>query len=156
MSKADMTPEDDRPADDRPAVGDHEAIDQEPDAGLIVDPVETLTVDEVATLLKGAGRGLHSAFGDPRIDEHWAFTNTEIESLAPPLTAIVNRRPALLAVVRRSDAATATLLMAAYLRRNLKLSAEIAAADEAAADADRVPIVPDDGDRPRDIGAGDD
>lgn len=160
MPKADMTPEDDRPtapdvAGDEPVATDADWLADDGPAA----PVETLTVDEVATLLAGAGRGLHSLFGDPRIDEHWAFSATEIDSLAPPLTAIVNRRPALLAVVRQSDAATATLVMAAYLRRNFKLSAEIADLDDAAAEAapgDRVPVVPDDGERPRDVGAGDD
>ncbi len=161
MPRADMTPD-----DDRPNLGpDGEANEADPltDPDWVADdalaaPAE-ITVDEIATLLAAAGRGLHAALGDPRIDEHWAFTTTEIDSLAPPLTAIVNRRPALLAVVRQSDAATAALVLAAYLRRNLKLSAEIADAEAEAADqadVDRVPIVPDDGDRPRDFGAGSD
>ncbi len=160
MPRADMTPDDDRPNLGPDDPGD--VTEGSPDADWLADdglaaPVETLSVDEIATLLAAVGRGLHATLGDPRIDEHWAFTTTEIDSLAPPLTAIVNRRPALLAVVRQSDAATAALVVAAYLRRNLKLSAEIADAEADAAEqdaADRVPILPDDGDRPRDTGAG--
>ena len=48
----------------------------------------------------------------------WEFTDRELDELVPPLTRIINRRPALRAAVIRGDEATVGVVLASYLGRN--------------------------------------
>jgi hypothetical protein len=62
--------------------------------------------------------GLGLVFGDPDAPELWDFTDKELEGIVPPLTRIINRRPALRAAVIRGDEAVVAVIFASYLGRN--------------------------------------
>jgi hypothetical protein len=57
--------------------------------------------DQIRGVLLNAGDGLHAVVGVGDLD--WVMTETDLERIAPPLTRIVNRYPALAAVAGHSD-----------------------------------------------------
>jgi hypothetical protein len=69
----------------------------------------------VSTLGKVASR---SRLADIDVDDHWEFTDRELDDLTPPLTRIVNRRPALKRAVMHGDEAIVAVALAGYLGRN--------------------------------------
>jgi hypothetical protein len=137
--EVDLTPQDDRPPlpdqgfdgvpqDGPPTFGDAEAS----------EPVSTVPdVDEsqVRTVLSMIGTGVHITFGHPAIDEHWRFTDPELDQLTPPITSYVNRSARLRAAVQRGDAISVALTLGLYTSRNLRISREIAEDEEASHDA---------------------
>lgn len=139
MTTVDLTPQDDRPAlPDPGAPGSPAGPDlpgpQIPD---VVTPdlevVPEVSEDKMRRVLSVIGLGAHMAVGNPHIDEHWAFTDGELDVLTPPLTAYVNRSQRLRAAVDRGDIVTVVVGLGLYAKRNLDLSAEIAAAEDLAA-----------------------
>jgi hypothetical protein len=83
------------------------------------DPLPAVTMDQVRAVVMSAGVVLGMAFGDEDVPDHWRFTEAELAALVPPLTAIINRRPALRRAVQRSDEATVAIVLAGYTGRNL-------------------------------------
>lgn len=86
-----------------------------------IDAAEVPAVDEakVRRVLRTAGRVLGGWLGDDDVANHWHFTDSELDELVPPVTAIVNRRPPLRRVVQHSDEATAALVLVEYFGRNI-------------------------------------
>ena len=86
-------------------------------------PVDELAplVDEstVRFYLEVFGVSLGATVG--REPEHWHFTDSEMDTLAPGLTAYINRHAALRAAVHRGDSATVLVAMGRYLWRNVKI-----------------------------------
>jgi hypothetical protein len=80
-------------------------------------PVPVITPAQVRDILDGAGR----AFSVPPlhlgIPGLWRFTPDELDGLAPPLTRIVNRRPALARAVAKGDEVLVLLQLAGYFGR---------------------------------------
>lgn len=87
--------------------------------GMLDDPLPAVTMDQVKALVMGAGLMLGMAIGDDDVPEHWRFTDAELAALVPPLTAMINRRPALQRAVRRGDEFTIALVLAGYAGRNV-------------------------------------
>ncbi len=78
--------------------------------------VDEWMVRGVVRSLVGGTFGL--LFGDPDGPELWHFSDAELDELVPPLTRIINRRPALRAAVIRGDEAVVAIVMARFLGRN--------------------------------------
>lgn len=92
---------------DVPELFDEEVIDERVDEGT------------VRRGLRLAGRMLGGVVGDPDVDEHWRFTDDELDDLAPALTRYINRRPKLRAAVRHGDEAIIAAVLVEYAGRNL-------------------------------------
>jgi hypothetical protein len=115
------------PADFRVAPPAAAEVEAEPGDDHLLDDFDDLDerqapeVQEAAVrrVLKLIGNGAHGAFGDDLIEEHWCFTDRELDDLTPPVTAIINRRPKLRAAMARSDEAAVAIVMAGYLGRNI-------------------------------------
>jgi len=144
-----LTPDNDRPpVDPAPDTGDVPASGTQ--LGDVPDVEVVTEVDEakVRRVLSVIGMGAHLAVGDPRIDEHWAFTEGELDALTPPLTGYINRSARLRAAVERGDVVTIAVTLGLYAKRNVDISREIADVD---ADLETVDVEPVDGDDPSDI-----
>jgi len=89
------------------------------------DDLNAPHVDEavVRGLLAVIGGGLCTFVGDPDIEDHWTFSQREIDDLAPPLTRIINRRPKLRAAVARGDEAAVAIVLAGYGGRHVAAGA---------------------------------
>jgi hypothetical protein len=83
------------------------------------EPLPAVTMDQVRVVVMGAGLMLSMAFGDDEVPDHWRFSEVELAALVPPLTSIINRRPALRRAVQRGDELTVALVLAGYSGRNL-------------------------------------
>ena len=83
------------------------------------EPLPAVTMDQVRVVVMSAGVMLGMAFGDEDAPDVWRFTDAELAGLVPPLTSVINRRPALQQAVRRSDEVTIALVLAGYTGRNL-------------------------------------
>lgn len=96
---------------------DHEADLDELDELDATDVPGHVTEDMVRGLLAGVG-----LLADQIAPEHLAleltFTEDELDGLVPPLTRIINRRPALVAAVHRGDELTVATYLAGYVGRN--------------------------------------
>jgi len=135
MTTVDLTPHDDRPALPDPAPGDPAPGPEPADIGGygtsdVLEVVPEVSEDKMRRVLTVIGLGAHTLAGHPQIEEHWAFTDGELDALTPPLTAYVNRSQRLRAAVDRGDIVTVAVTLGLYVKRNVDLSAEIAAAEE--------------------------
>lgn len=83
------------------------------------DALPAVTMDQVRVVVMSAGLMLSMTLGDADVADHWRFTELELAALVPPLTTVINRRPALRRAVLRSDEATIALVLAGYAGRNL-------------------------------------
>lgn len=92
------------------------------------DVLEPGMVEEHPDVPEPVVRGILSTFGallamsplaDPDVDEHWHFTERELDDLTPPLTRIVNARPTLRAAAARGDEVTVAVQLAGYAGRNV-------------------------------------
>lgn len=97
------------------------------DGGLIDDfeaeldePVPVVDVDQVRRFLAGLGSAVGFAIGNPKVPDHWKFDDSELDTLAPALVAIANRRPELARAIERSDHLVVAATMARYLGRNVQ------------------------------------
>lgn len=95
------------------------------DTPLFAEPAEpelVPPVDEavVRGLVKGLGSVAHVIAGDDDVEDHWQFTDAELDGVTPPLTRIINRRPKWRAAVARGDEATVLLILASYGGRNVE------------------------------------
>jgi len=142
VTQVDLTPQ-----DDRPSVDYSEASPAADPLG-VSDGFEIPDVseDQIRSILSLIGAGAHITVGHPAIDDHWRFTDSELDQLAPPVTSWVNRSARLKSAAQHGDAVTIAVALGLYTSRNLKISSEVAAAEaDEAAIADEVPL-PDDGD----------
>ena len=143
--EVDMTPKDDRPQtldrdfDGVPETGPPIFADADTDT----DIVDVPDVDEsqIRSILKLIGTGAHVTMGHPAIDEHWRFTDSELDQLAPPITSWVNRSTRLKAAAQHGDAITIAVALGFYTSRNLRISREVSEqeADEAQIPDEQVP-----------------
>jgi hypothetical protein len=83
-------------------------------------PVPVLDVDQVRRFLAGLGSVAGFALADPDVPEHWRFTADELDDLAPAITAIANRRPAMAMAIERSDYVVVAMHLARYTGRNVQ------------------------------------
>lgn len=79
-------------------------------------PVSDHTVRAILIAL-GAGAG--QLVGDDDVPQHWHFTSSELDGIVPPLTNIINRRPALRAAVAKGDYLAVGIHLAGYTGRNI-------------------------------------
>lgn len=131
MTTVDMTPANDRPTP--PPAGDDGPPVAPPQDIMSTDveaPVPDVSEPQVRGILRLIGSGTHIAFGHPAIDEHWRFTDEELDQLTPPVTAWINRNPRLRAAAQHGDAATIAVALAMYMSRNISISREVAAEEE--------------------------
>lgn len=94
------------------------------DAPPFAEPVEAELVPEVdetvvRALLKGLGHAASAVGADEDVPDQWKFTDAELDSVTPPLTRIINRRPKWRAAVARGDEAVVVLVLASYGGRNV-------------------------------------
>lgn len=73
----------------------------------------------VRAILIALGAGATQLVGDPDVPRHWQFTPDELDGIVPPLTRIVNNRPALRAAVARGDHLAVGIHLAGYAGRNI-------------------------------------
>jgi hypothetical protein len=62
----------------------------------------------------------NSRLADDDVEDHWRFTDRELDDLTPPLTRIVNRRPKLRRAIQHGDEMTVAVQLAGYVGRNLE------------------------------------
>lgn len=105
-------------------VGDAEAYELD-DVGVDVPHVDEAMV---RALVAGMGNAANYVAGDDDVPELWRFTDRELDDLIPPLTRIINRRPALRQAVIRGDEMAVAIVLAGYAGRNY---ADLKAAQEA-------------------------
>ena len=101
------------PPDPQPEVEPEADEDEGPDAP---PPVPQAVV---RGLLSSVGLGLHFTLGHDDVPDHWQFTAGELDALTPPLTRIINRRPALRRAAHAGDAMTIATTLAGYTGRNV-------------------------------------
>lgn len=96
------------------------SVDTTPEVPTVAAP----EVDEsvIRTMLKSLSNVASFTIGNDEIENHWRFTDREIDDISPPLTRMINRRPAARAAVVRGDEASVALVLASYTGRNLTLS----------------------------------
>jgi len=128
----DLTPADDRPQIPEPGTDtppDPTGVDMPPleDAA---PPVPDVSEVQVRGILRLIGSGAHATFGHPAIEEHWRFTDPELDQLAPPVTSWINRNPRLRSAAQHGDAATIAVALGMYAARNVSISREVAAETE--------------------------
>ena len=116
--------EDDRPPEAADGAGPAEA-DSPSLPPLGEAEVDLVEVAEIAEALRVIGETAHAAAGHPEIPDHWAFTDREIDQLAPPVTALVNRHAGARALAQRSPELAVTLVLGRWTVRNVRLSAAI-------------------------------
>jgi hypothetical protein len=85
-----------------------------------LEPVPVVDVDQVRRLLAGAGSAAAFALADPDVPDHWRFTDSELDDIAPAITAIANRRPQLARAIESSDYLVLGVHMARYAGRNVQ------------------------------------
>ena len=74
----------------------------------------------VRGILASAGTLLAmSPLADPDVPAHWAFTESELDALTPPMARIVNARPALRQAAAHGDEVTVAVQLLGYGGRNL-------------------------------------
>ncbi len=74
----------------------------------------------VRGILASAGAVLAmTPLADPDVPEHWSFTERELDALTPPMTRIVNARPALRQAAAHGDEVTVAVQLLGYGGRNL-------------------------------------
>jgi hypothetical protein len=73
----------------------------------------------VRGLLAGIGAAASTLAAPPELPEAWRFTARELDDLTPPLTRIINARPALRRAVHRGDHLSVAIQLAAYAGRNV-------------------------------------
>lgn len=74
----------------------------------------------VRGILASAGTVLGmSPLADPDVAAHWRFTEPELDALTPPMTRIVNARPALRQAAAHGDEMTIAVQLLGYTGRNL-------------------------------------
>lgn len=137
--------------DDEPA-GDELQGDEL--AGAVVDLTPAITEAQVRAFLEAAG-GVANQLGRDELyaPDVWRLTKSELDNLTPPLTRIINRRPALKRAVERGDEAFVALLLAQYAGRNFDTTRNATKARKAATAAARNPhLEADDGDGEREAG----
>ena len=129
---ADMTPKDDR--DPRARFADDvaddvtAAPDDWPDVGAIADDdgAGDITEPEIRGLLSELGKGVGAVVpGRAWIADAWAFTDDELDALTPPVTRIINRRPALRALAHKSDPLAVAFALGRYSLRNVAEIADV-------------------------------
>jgi hypothetical protein len=135
--EVDMTPQDDRPTtpdltDLGPEASHIPAGAYEPTEPDLAD-VPDVDESQIRSILKLIGTGAHITMGHPAIEEHWRFTDSELDQLAPPITSWVNRSTRLKAAAQHGDAITIAVALGFYTSRNLRISREVSEqeADEA-------------------------
>ena len=123
--------------DDRPPVEDLPPDPAaEPAAEPVADEVPLVEVGEIATAIRALGDTFHGIAGHPEVPEHWAFTDPEVDQLAPPVTALINRHARARAIAQRSPELAVALVLSRWGVRNARLSSEIRKA-EAEIEADK-------------------
>jgi len=106
--------------DDGSGWADPAGFDPVPFADPVVDDTPEATDAQIRLLLEFAGADLlGAAIADDDVDGHWEFTADELDAIVPPLTRIVNRRPALRRLVAHGDGVFVVAGLARYARRNL-------------------------------------
>jgi hypothetical protein len=84
-------------------------------------PLEAFTPDvdeeQIRSALRNLGDGAHAVIGVGELD--WCMTQTDLERIAPPLTRIVNRYPALAAAAGHSDELAVAIGTGLYTWRSL-------------------------------------
>ena len=93
-------------------VDDDEFVDE------VATPVAPVSETQVRDLLDGLGRAASVPFnaGVPGL---WRFSDDELDGLVPPLTRVINRRPALARAVHNGDQITVALQLSAYAGRRI-------------------------------------
>lgn len=142
----DLTPLDDRPKarDAEPPAGTigpdsaASAPDGAEGAAVVVDVPPEAAEEQVRGMLRMIGKIAHRAKGDKRFPEHWSFTTDELDDLAPPATAIVNRSLWLRRAVAQSDYMQLAVGLFGWGSRNAELSEQIEAVEAEYAEADDV------------------
>ncbi len=73
----------------------------------------------VRGLLAGIGAAASTLAAPPELPAAWRFTPAELDDLTPPLTRIINARPALRRAVHRGDHLSVAIQLSAYIGRNV-------------------------------------
>lgn len=129
--RIDLTPDDDRPppvvSPDTPGGdligGEYEKVYPpgsepwpEPEPAVEAPrPVEPMTEAEVADMLENVAGWLGMVLPNANTPDLWEFTAPEVESLAPPLTRVINKRPAAVLVLQRTDELVVALAIGKYV-----------------------------------------
>ncbi len=83
------------------------------------DEAPQVSPDTVRAVLLAIGAGVSVIAADEDVPEQWRFTPRELEDLTPPVTNIINSRPALRRAVAKGDYAVVAMHLAGYMGRNL-------------------------------------
>ena len=113
----DLTPSDDRPPAPPPGDVLDDPATAPDDVNAPYDPVEAfvpMTEAEVADKLDMVGEFLGMVLPDAGIEDLWELTAHEVESLAPPLARVLNKRPQVVQVVQRSDEVVVAFYVGKY------------------------------------------
>lgn len=91
---------------------------------LVVDDAPHVDEAMVRTLVSGLGGVVAaSPVADDDVEDHWRFTDRELDDLVPPLTRVINRRPQLRRAVAKGDEAAIAFVLGTYLNRNVSAAA---------------------------------
>ncbi len=121
-----MKPIDDRPvreAAEPPAAS--QLLDESGDMSQAVSP--EVAESTVRLLLAGLGRRVFRPLlrGHRDVPDHWAFTPTEVDELAAPVTSIINRSAPLRRVAAASPELAVAMALSGWATRNISLTREI-------------------------------
>lgn len=123
-------------ADPGPAFNAERAGDAPPPAELhaLPEPPPGWEEPQVRTILRAQGLVVHNAVAVEKEGEEWVYTATELDTIAPPLTRILNRYDATRAAAGTGDELALVIGLTGYVgrswvERRRALSA-IAAAEE--------------------------
>jgi hypothetical protein len=111
-----------------------------PAAPELPEPVLLVEEDTIRSLLLNGGDMAHTIAGVGELD--WAMTERDLERIAPPLTRIVNRYPAVARVAGRSDEAAVAIGVGMYSWRSMIERRAVLEAQERQAPAQPAPRGP--------------
>lgn len=90
-----------------------------PGPGVEEHQAPEVSPDLVRSLLAALGQGIASTpLADPDIEDHFCFTDRELDDLTPPLTRIINRRPALREALENGDELAVIAHLGGWAARN--------------------------------------
>lgn len=87
------------------------------DVGAELESLEQWEVEVISSLLATKGRVLHAGIGVAA--EDWKYTELDLAAIAPPLTRIMNRYPAIAKYAPYADPITIFTAMSAYTARSM-------------------------------------
>lgn len=92
---------------------------------------EPVTERQVRNFWATMGKGLAALLADPRIEDHWRFSDDELDDLEAASTHLINRVPILRRAVHQSDYLTIAVTLGGYVTRNLADGAAVRIEEEA-------------------------